>query len=292
MITRNAALVCVFLTTVAAAPGPVKFTPEETAVVAAMMDAAFPDAVQPLLVVNVLAQASTLATPRVRAINPAVRPLDEFELARPVKIISAAAWANAFTSPAEDYGHAAAAVLLTRPAIDGDGATIEYQSLRRTAHGKLIFGWNEGVLVKTEKEGWVVTRIHFFNGPPPPSTEPPLPNAGSMPAPRPPLRPATNGADAPFRVGGDVKAPVVEYRVEPVSTPEAKAARISGIVILEIIVDAAGNVTDARVLKPLPFGLDQAALDAVRQWRFRPGTLNGVPVAVIYNITMNFKNGD
>jgi TonB family protein len=44
-----------------------------------------------------------------------------------------------------------------------------------------------------------------------------------------------------------------------------------------------------RVLKPLPFGLDQAAADAVQRWKFRPGTLNGQPVDVIFNLTVNFK---
>jgi TonB family protein len=44
-----------------------------------------------------------------------------------------------------------------------------------------------------------------------------------------------------------------------------------------------------QVLKPLPFGLDQAAVDAVRRWKFRPGTLNGQPVDVIFNLTVNFK---
>jgi TonB family protein len=43
------------------------------------------------------------------------------------------------------------------------------------------------------------------------------------------------------------------------------------------------------VLKPLPFGLDQAAVDAVRRWKFKPGTLNGQPVDVIFNLTVNFK---
>ena len=95
-------------------------------------------------------------------------------------------------------------------------------------------------------------------------------------------------AEGPYRVGGDVKAPVVISRVEPLYTDKAKAARISGIVIVEAVIDRNGNVTDARVLKPLPFGLDQAAVDALRQWKFRPGTLDGEPVDVIFNLTINF----
>jgi TonB family protein len=90
-------------------------------------------------------------------------------------------------------------------------------------------------------------------------------------------------------VGGDVTAPQSIVRVEPVYTEIARKARIEGIVIIEAIIDRQGNVTDVRVLKPLPMGLDQAALDAVRKWKFKPGTLNGQPVPVIYNLTVNFR---
>jgi len=95
--------------------------------------------------------------------------------------------------------------------------------------------------------------------------------------------------NAPLRVGGDVKAPVAIEKVEPVYTDEARKARISGIVIVEAIVGRDGLVKEAHVLKPLPFGLDQAAVDAVKQWIFKPGTLEGKPVDVIFNLTINFR---
>lgn len=100
-----------------------------------------------------------------------------------------------------------------------------------------------------------------------------------------------NDADpnAPLRVGGDVKAPIVMERVEPVYTEEARKERISGIVILEAIIGRDGLVKEAHVLKPLPFGLDQAAVEAVKQWIFKPGTLEGKPVDVIFNLTINFR---
>ena len=98
--------------------------------------------------------------------------------------------------------------------------------------------------------------------------------------------------DPPLRVGGDVKAPVVVIRVEPIYTTEARKSRISGIVILEAIIDHTGIVKDVQILKPLPFGLDQAAIDAVKQWKFRPGTLNGQPVDVIFNLTILFRAPD
>ena len=94
---------------------------------------------------------------------------------------------------------------------------------------------------------------------------------------------------APLRVGGDVKAPTVISRVEPHYPEVARKARVAGIVIVECIIDKNGNVRDVKVLKPLPFGLDQAAAEAVQKWKFRPGTLNGQPVDVIFNLTVNFK---
>jgi protein TonB len=93
----------------------------------------------------------------------------------------------------------------------------------------------------------------------------------------------------PYRVGGDVKAPVVINRVEPIYPEEARKARIMGIVIVEATISEDGIVKNVEVLKPLPFGLDQAALDAVKQWTFKPATLDGKPVAVRFNLTINFK---
>jgi len=95
--------------------------------------------------------------------------------------------------------------------------------------------------------------------------------------------------DSPLRVGGDVKPPVIINRVEPIYPALAKASRISGVVIVEVVIDHTGIVKDARIVKPLPFGLDQAALDAVKQWTFRPATLNGTAVDVTFNITINFR---
>jgi len=95
--------------------------------------------------------------------------------------------------------------------------------------------------------------------------------------------------DQALRVGGNVKAPEVIFRVEPGYTEPARRSRVQGVVILEAIIDRAGNVSDVRVIKPLPDGLDEEALRAVRQWKFRPGTQNGVPVPVIFSLTVNFR---
>lgn len=100
---------------------------------------------------------------------------------------------------------------------------------------------------------------------------------------------AAKADDGPLRVGGDVKAPVVISKVEPVYTEEARKARIMGIVIVEATIGRDGLVKNVTVLKPLPFGLDQAAVDAVKQWVFKPATFNGEAVDVRFNLTINFK---
>ena len=67
----------------------------------------------------------------------------------------------------------------------------------------------------------------------------------------------------------------------------AQSARVQGIVIIEATIGPSGAVQDAKVLRSIPL-LDQAALDAVRQWQFTPTLLNGVPVPVIMTVTVQF----
>jgi TonB family protein len=93
-----------------------------------------------------------------------------------------------------------------------------------------------------------------------------------------------NGA---LRVGGEIKPPVKIKDVSPVYPPVAREAGVSGVVILEVRIDTDGNVEQARVLKSIPL-LDEAALDAVKQWRFVPTLLNGAPVPIMMTVTVNF----
>jgi TonB family protein len=95
--------------------------------------------------------------------------------------------------------------------------------------------------------------------------------------------------DGPIIVAGDVVAPEKVDAPPPVYTETARKARIQGVVIVQAIIDKSGNVTNVKVLKGLPMGLEQSAVDAVKRWRFRPATLNGKPVAVYYNLTVNFR---
>lgn len=92
----------------------------------------------------------------------------------------------------------------------------------------------------------------------------------------------------PVRVGGQVKEPKKIRNVAPVYPEIAKQARVQGIVILECIISPQGQVTEVKVLRGIPL-LDQAAIDAVKQWIYTPTLLNGVPVPVIMTVTVNFK---
>jgi TonB family protein len=96
-------------------------------------------------------------------------------------------------------------------------------------------------------------------------------------------------SDAPLPVGGDVIEPLKLYAPPPLYTEPARKARIEGYVIVQAIIDKAGAVTNVRVVKGLPMGLDESAVEAVKRWRFEPATRNGKPVAVYYNLTINFR---
>lgn len=92
-----------------------------------------------------------------------------------------------------------------------------------------------------------------------------------------------------FRVGGGVSAPVVLYKVDPEYSEEARKAKYSGTVVLQLIVDASGKARDIRVVRSLGLGLDEKAIEAVNKWKFRPGVKNGQPVAVQATIEVNFR---
>jgi len=92
---------------------------------------------------------------------------------------------------------------------------------------------------------------------------------------------------AAVRPGGRIMEPKKIKDVPPVSPPLAQSARVSGAVTIEATIGADGKVVDAKVVKSIPL-LDEAALEAVRQWEYLPTMLNGVPVPVLVTVTINF----
>jgi periplasmic protein TonB len=100
------------------------------------------------------------------------------------------------------------------------------------------------------------------------------------PVPAPPQR--------PVRPGGDIREPVKVKNVAPVYPQIAINARIQGRVVIDAVIGTDGVVREARILSGVPL-LNQAALDAVKQWRYTPTMLNNVPVQVIMTVTVQFN---
>jgi TonB family protein len=104
----------------------------------------------------------------------------------------------------------------------------------------------------------------------------------------PPVEQESHGENT-VTAGKEIAAPKVQYRVEPRYTEAAKRIRFEGAVVLSLLIDTGGGIADLTVLQPLPFGLTESAVEAVRQWRFAPSTLNGDPVSVHYTLTVRFR---
>ena len=170
----------------------------------------------------------------------------------------------------------------------------------------------------TGPKAYVVQQVRFQPPPPPQQQEIPKPKAKKVPIPDPtpdepePIRledeiepdidlpdtdlifdipegPPPSEPTGPIHVGGDVQAPEKINAPSPQYTEIARKARIQGVVIVQAIIGKDGSVQNVKLLKGLPMGLDKAAMDAVKSWRFKPATLNGKPVSVYYNLTVNFS---
>jgi protein TonB len=99
---------------------------------------------------------------------------------------------------------------------------------------------------------------------------------------------ASSTGQAPVRVGGNIPAPRKLKDVKAEYPAIARAAGVSGIVIVETTIDTQGRVSNARVIRSVAL-LDAAALSAVSQWEFTPTLLNGSPVPIIMSVTVNFS---
>jgi periplasmic protein TonB len=178
---------------------------------------------------------------------------------------------------------------------------------------------SESVAPAEKPKIYVVQQVRFKPPPPKQQQEIPKPKAKKVPIPDPtpdepePIRlpdeiqpeinlpetdvvfdipegpPPSPEPDGPIQVGGDVQAPVKTHAPPPQYTEIARKARLQGVVIVQAIIDKEGRVTNVKVLKGLGMGLDQAAVDAIKKWQFEPATLHGKPVAVYYNLTVNFR---
>lgn len=93
----------------------------------------------------------------------------------------------------------------------------------------------------------------------------------------------------PARAGREVDEPALLRRIEPLYTEEAKTAGAAGTVVLEVLIDKSGFVRDAKVLKPMGYGLDEAAVDAVKGWQYAPSMRGNAPVEVVHEVVIELK---
>ena len=92
-----------------------------------------------------------------------------------------------------------------------------------------------------------------------------------------------------YKVGGDVSAPVLIHSVEPQYPDKTDETNVTGTVQVTIWVDSNGNPTHVRVTRGLGMGLDLKAIEAVRQYRYKPAMKDGKPVMVELNVEVKFQ---
>jgi periplasmic protein TonB len=105
--------------------------------------------------------------------------------------------------------------------------------------------------------------------------------------PIPPPPPVPARPKDPVRVGGVIQPPTRLVHVNPIYPPRALAARKEGMVILEALIGEDGSIRAVKLLRPAPL-FEEAAIAAVRQWRFSPTLLNGEPVPLVLTVTVTF----
>ena len=98
-----------------------------------------------------------------------------------------------------------------------------------------------------------------------------------------------NIGGGPRRIGGGVSAPILIFSVEPEFSEEARKAKVAGNVLVNLWVDTNGNPSHVHVIRGVGMGLDEKAVEAVKQYRFKPAMENGKPVLVELNVEVNFQ---
>jgi protein TonB len=91
------------------------------------------------------------------------------------------------------------------------------------------------------------------------------------------------------RIGGGVSEPVLTYKVDPEFSEEARKAKFMGVVLVNLVVDTKGLPENVRLVRGVGMGLDEKAIEAVKQYRFKPAMENGKPVPVQLNVEVNFQ---
>ena len=122
----------------------------------------------------------------------------------------------------------------------------------------------------------------------------PVPFAAAQ-QPTPPAPPTDPTAPAQanepiYKVGGHISAPQVKHRVTAQYTDEARRAKFQGVCLLSLVVDAQGNPQNVRVARALGMGLDLKAIEAIKQYKFKPAMKDGkTPIPVMVTIEIDFR---
>jgi protein TonB len=178
------------------------------------------------------------------------------------------------------------AMVMVRLVIDADGSVAEARILSRKVGGPQTTPEALAAATRTLEAG-TLTAVRQWKFEPPAKAPLAMTVAvaydaeGGRKAPPPP-------PPAPKPGDGSVTRPVAIEQPAPAYPPDALRAGVQGVVRLSVTVGSDGRLKDARVIQSVP-ALDQAALDAVRQWTFRPGTKDGQAVDVVTEITMAFS---
>ena len=98
-----------------------------------------------------------------------------------------------------------------------------------------------------------------------------------------------DAATQALQIGGGVLPPALIYKVAPEYSEQARQAKLQGTVLLSAIVEPSGKAVNIRVTQALGYGLDQQAIEAVEQWRFKPGSKDGAAVRVVATMQVNFR---
>jgi TonB family protein len=92
-----------------------------------------------------------------------------------------------------------------------------------------------------------------------------------------------------LKIGDSVDVPKLIKKVNPIYPEEAKKALVQGVVVLEVTTDEEGNVAKIAVLNSESSLLNQASIDAVKQWKYKPKLSKGNPIRVAFNVTITFR---
>jgi len=96
-------------------------------------------------------------------------------------------------------------------------------------------------------------------------------------------------AEDVYRIGHGVTPPSPVHKLEPQYSDEARAAKLQGTVVVQVVIGTDGMVHDAQVVRAVGLGLDENAIEAIHQWQFKPGAKDGQPVKVSATIEVNFR---